>query len=85
VTDVPAADIAWFEEHCCQASSNTTRGPARAEHTARRDGYIRRWVRTWICQLLEPDGETPITLSDYLTLGGRPGTDPPTARPGSSS
>jgi hypothetical protein len=49
VTDVPAADIAWFEEHCCQATSNTARELGRAEHTARRDGYIRRWVRIWIC------------------------------------
>jgi hypothetical protein len=46
------------------------------EHTARRDGYILRWVRIWICRLLEPDEETLIALSDYLTLDGGPDTDP---------
>jgi hypothetical protein len=58
VTDVPETDIAWFQKYCCQATRDSARELARAERTACRDGYILRWVRIWICQLLEPDGRT---------------------------
>ena len=56
------------QQHGSRASPHGAHRPPRRLHP--------RPVRIWTCQLLEPDGETLIALSDYMTLDGGPGTDP---------
>jgi len=76
VTDVPHDDIDWFAAHA-GTSQGEARELARAEHTARRDGYVTEWEQHWTCQLLEPDGETLVEWIDGVLLTtGNPDTDP---------
>jgi hypothetical protein len=76
VTDVPYEDIRWFQEHD-RTSRDRARELARAELTARRDGYVIRWVHPWICQLDDPDdGEKLLASADWIVVDGSPVTDP---------
>ncbi len=76
VTDVPDANVRWFMEQDGNGPS-ISRELARAELTAQRDGYVIRWARPWVCQILEPDAEGGLIGSDWAAiLDGTPDTDP---------
>lgn len=79
VTDVPAEDVTWFMEHGLAEGAAQAEELAPAELTAKRDGYVIRWVRPWVCQIREPDDEKLdglITSADGVILDGTPNTDP---------
>jgi hypothetical protein len=66
----------WFRVHG-PYPTGMAREPARADLTARRDGYMIRWAQPWVCQLLEPDEkEIAIATSCGVTLTGTPEADP---------
>lgn len=76
VTDVPRDAENWFAEHHPYGPV-MARELARAELTAQRDGYVIRWIRPWVCQLLEPhDQDTAIATARGVMLEGTPDTDP---------
>lgn len=76
VTDIPWDVEDWFREHSLYGP-DLARERARAELTARRDGYVIRWVHPWACQLLEPDDEdVAIATAHGVMLEGTPDTDP---------
>jgi hypothetical protein len=76
VTDVPYEVIKWFQEHD-RTSRGEARELARAELTARRDGYVIKWADPWVCQLLDVDDDTKLLeSSDDVFLDGTPLTDP---------
>jgi hypothetical protein len=78
VTDVPHDDISWFAAHARLDPTGWAQAEelARAELTARRDGYVVKWVHPWVCEFLELDGEKLIVLSGNVMLDGTPDTDP---------
>jgi hypothetical protein len=80
VTDIPADVEDWFAEHSPYGPT-MARELARAELTAKRDGYVIRWVRPWVCQLLEPDGATVISESDGGTSIPLPAPSPARSPP----
>jgi hypothetical protein len=76
VTDIPRDVERWFAEHNPYGWP-MSRELARAELTARRDGYVIRWLHPWVCQLLEPgDQEVAIATAHNVMLEGTPDDDP---------
>jgi transcriptional regulator with XRE-family HTH domain len=77
VTEIPREDIDWFAQHGLVADADAAWELARAELTARRDGYIIRWVRPWHCQILPAADELGLLAdSGYVFLDQTPDRDP---------
>lgn len=70
----PHPDAAWFRTHADPGDDPDRL--ARAELAARQAGYTAQWLRPWICQITEPDGEPLMESTGWLNLAGTPDTDP---------
>ena len=76
VTVIPWDVQDWFQENSL-CYPDLARERARAELTAKRDGYVIRWIHPWHCQLVEPhDTDIAIATAHSVMLEGTPDTDP---------